>query len=132
MARRTSLYLSEPLEAILAGRQDQDSLSGRLTTVAERYAAIVSAHRPQLSEAEWNACRDALNGVWLRDVLSVRAIWAEIADADRIDGLGDKWSIDGQALAARIRDMPLAAQVALVEAVETWWAAQRSPTSSRL
>lgn len=102
-----------------------DSLSGRLSTVAERYAAILDRHRPDLSEAEWNAVRDALNGVWLRDALSLRSIWAEIADADRLDGLGRKWGIDAQALAVRVRDMDTATLVALVEAVESWWGAER-------
>jgi hypothetical protein len=79
---------------------------------------------PDLSEAEWNACRDALNGVWLKDAEHLSLIWAEIQDADDDDNLGTKWQIDAKALAARVRKMPYAQIVALVEDVEAWWAAR--------
>ena len=125
MARKLGVYMSKPLEALIQGRDGLDeSLSGRLSTVAERYALIVEKHKPDMSEAEWNACRDALNGVWLRDALSLSAIWAEIYDADALNGLGAKWGIDAKALAHRVRDMNAAEKVALVEAVENWWSDQ--------
>jgi hypothetical protein len=123
-ARKLGVYMSPDLEALVKGRENHDSLSGRIGTVAERYREIMRRHKPDLTEAEWNACRDALNGVWLRDANSINLIWADIADTDRYDGLGSKWRIDGQALANRIRNMPYAQIVALVEDVETWWAEQ--------
>ncbi|MDX2289795.1 MAG: hypothetical protein NW217_13350 [Hyphomicrobiaceae bacterium] len=124
-ARKAGLYITPPIAALLAAREDQDSLSGRLSTVAERYSAILEAHKPRLSEAEWNACRDALNGVWHGDMMSISLIGAAIADADNHDGLGAKWGVDARALAARVHEMPIAGKVALIEAVETWWAAHQ-------
>jgi hypothetical protein len=121
--RKLGVYMSPDLEALVKGREDHDTLSGRLGTVAQRYCEIVRRHKPDLSTAEWNACRDALNGVWLREAAQLSSIWAEIHDADA-DGLGAKWQIDAKALAARIRQMPYAQMVALVEDVETWWAAR--------
>jgi len=122
MARRVGLYLSPPIEAVLKGREERETLSGRIGSVCERYAAIIAAHRPQLSDAEWNACRDALNGTYLGDVEMLPTIvWATIDDADRLEGLGAQWGIDAQALAQRIRAMPRAELIALVEAVEQWW-----------
>ena len=107
---------------MIKGREEHDSLSGRISTICERYSLILEKHKPGLTAAEWNACRDALNGVWLRDTNMVRMIWAEVADADKIDGLGKKWGIDAQALSERIRSMSTVEVIALVEAVEQWWA----------
>lgn len=123
MARRVGLYLSPPIEAVLKGREERETLSGRIGSVAERYAAIIKAHRPRLTEAEWNACRDALNGRYLGDVdMLPTVVWATIYDAGRLEGLGAQWGIDAQALAQRIQAMPPVEQIALVEAVEQWWA----------
>lgn len=124
MARKLGVYMSEPLERLVKDREAQDSLSGRLSTAADRYLEICDRHKPELSEAEWNACRDALNGCWMADTMSVESVWASIYDADRLDGLGKKWGIDAKALAIRIRDMPLVEKIALIEAVESWWAKQ--------
>lgn len=124
-ARKLGVYMSGPLERLIANRGEQDSLSGRLSTVADRYLFICEKHKPNLSEAEWNACRDALNGVWMSDTLSLSSVWASVYDADD-DGLGAKWDIDAKALAERIRSMDKAAIVSLVEHVEQWWANENS------
>lgn len=124
MARKAGIYITEQLATLISGRENHDSLSGRISTIAERYGWIIDKHKPELTEPEWNACRDALNGVWLRDTDMLRMVWAEIADADKINGLGAKWEVDAQALSQRIRDMTPAETVALVEAVEAWWAEQ--------
>lgn len=123
MARKLGIYMSEPLEALISGRQEMDSLSGRLSTVAERYAWIIEEHKPELTEAEWNACRDSLNGTFLKDMFTLKLVWANVDDADD-DGLGEKWGIDAKALARRIREMKPAELVSLVESVEAWWAEQ--------
>jgi hypothetical protein len=120
--RKLGVYMSPAMEAVVKDRESHDTLSGRLGTVAERYLKIVQRHKPTLTEAEWNACRDALNGVWLREAEHLTFVWAEIADSDRLEGLGKKWGIDAQALAERVRAMPYAELVALIESVESWWA----------
>ena len=122
--RKLGVYMSPALETLVQGREDHDTLSGRLGTVAERYVEIVKRHRPDLTYAEWNVCRDVLNGVWLRDADMIRSIWADIHDSTD-DGIGEKWAVDTKALADRIRTMPYAQLVALIEDVETWWAEQR-------
>lgn len=115
---RATIYIGEPLNRALEGYENR---SERLNTIADRYLACVKAHTPELSQSEWLAVCDALNGVWLREAGYLRSVWAEIADADRLDGLGDKWDIDAQALAERIRDMPIVQVVALIEVVERFW-----------
>lgn len=130
MADRITIYVGEPLARLL---DDAENRSGRLNTVAERYLEIVRRDVPELSEAEWCVVCDALNGYWMEGApeLGLRFAWANIADADRLDGLGRKWGVDAQALAVRIRDLPMGALVALAEVVERFWAPQPSGRLAR-
>ncbi len=119
--RKLSVYPSPDVEALIQGRDGMDTLSGRLGAVAARYRAIINAHKPDLAEAEWDYCRDSLNGVWLMDELSIESVWVNLHDSAD-DGLGEKWGVDGRALAENVRRMSKASLVALVECVEDWWA----------
>jgi hypothetical protein len=74
----------------------------------------------RLSRAEACAACDAGNGTIL-DESSWQHFWCEVADADRLNGLGKKWQIDGQALAIKIHDASPGAKLALAEAVEQFW-----------
>ena len=119
---RLSIYAGTPLQRVLEGHED--NRSGRLNTVAERYAYIVSRDCPALTEAAWCAICDALNGYWLKGSDSdsgVRLAWAEIEDADRLNGLGDKWDIDARALAKMLRNCSAGQQVAVAEVVQRFW-----------
>jgi hypothetical protein len=90
--------------------------------IAARYQEICRRHCPTLTLSEWCAVMDALNGIWLHDTSPLTSIWAEVYDADRLNGLGQKWGVDAKALAQRIREYDYATLVALVDAVERWWA----------
>ena len=119
---RLSIYAGPPLQRVLEGHDD--NRSGRINTVAERYAYIVSRDCPALPEAAWCALCDALNGYWLKGSDSdsgVRLAWAEIEDADRLNGLGDKWDIDARALAKMLRNCSAGQQVAVAEVVQRFW-----------
>jgi hypothetical protein len=83
------------------------------------------------SEAEASAICDALNGTMLDSPDTYRFAWAEIADADRLNGLGEKWGVDGQALAARVRALHPAELVALVDAVDRFWTITTHDASAR-
>jgi len=130
MADRIHVYVGEPLARLLDGAENR---SGRLNTLAERYLEIVRRDVPELAEAEWCALCDALDGYWMEGAPEpgLRFAWASIADADRLDGLGDKWGVDAQALAARVRDLPTGALVALAEVVERFWRLQPSGRTAR-
>ena len=54
-----------------------------------------------LTRPEASAVCDATNGTVL-DKSSWQSLWAEVADADRLNDLGAKWEIDAKALSARI------------------------------
>jgi hypothetical protein len=123
LPKKTGIYIGDGLRAALEGRLTDDaSLSAAVNDVAARYAEIVRQNRPTLSPAAWLAVCDALNGIWLRDSGSLRLAWAEIADADRLHGLGAKWGVDAKALAEAVRDLDYAGLIALVDTVERFWA----------
>lgn len=125
--RKLGVWMSEPLEALIHHREDQLSLSQRLSAVADRYRYICEEMCPDLTEAEWNALRDVLNGYWLLGDtrLGLSGIPLSIEDGDRYDGLGAKWAIDAKALADKVDAMDAGTRIALVEAVERWWAETR-------
>lgn len=126
---KISIYAGPPLSALLEGHENR---SGRLNAVADRYRGIVERHTPEMTTAEWCAVCDALNRCWITDRMGVRAMWAEIHDSDRLEGLGAKWGVDALALAERVRDMPIADQVALAEVVERFWQHSDLPKAEAL
>lgn len=131
MSRRLSLYVGPPLRALLDERGGESEahgspagggVSGIVNTVADRYRECLRRSVPVLTEAEWMAVADALNGVWLAgDASHLAVVWAEIEDTDRLNGLGAKWGIDALALARRLRELPYAGLLAVVDVVERLW-----------
>lgn len=130
---KISIYAGAPIQRVLDGFND--NRSGRLNTVAERYAYIVDRDCPTLTEAQWCAICDALNGYWMDSGDSgagVRLAWAEVEDADRLNGLGDKWDVDARDLSAQLRDMTAGQQVAVAEVVQRFWGHSDLPTHEAL
>lgn len=129
---RMSIYAGPPILAALAGHEDRRS--ARLNTIAVRYLDIVRRDCPPFTEAEWSAICDALNGYWMGagGDSGIRLAWAEILDADRLDGLGRKWGADAEALALRLRDATTGQQTAVAEVVERFWARADLPTRQAL
>lgn len=118
MAERFTIYAGEPVAAILAGFED--NRSGRINQVADSYRMLIEEAVPVLTEAEWSATLDALNGSWLQDETHLRLMWASIADSAP-DGLADKWGVDLDALAGKVRGMSIAQLLALREIVWRFW-----------
>ncbi len=83
-----------------------------------------SAYPRTLTEAQWCAVVDALNGFYLIaehvDAAAdpVRTAWINIED---FDGLGEKWNVDAAALARQVRDMSYPQQAALCDVVRRFW-----------
>lgn len=119
MAEKFSIYAGEPMATALAGYDD--SRSGRINQVCADWLLMVRDQAPELTESEWCAVADALNGLYMRDSdeATYRFAWAEIADAPE---LGPKWGIDQPALAAKLRALGTSQLVALAEIVRRFWA----------
>ena len=101
-------------------RDEPDALASSMM----RYRAIINQAAPALSVGEWSLLCDALNGCVLTadhaDTDPARHLAQSVADSET-DGLGEKWSVDVAALAARIERMPYAARCAIVETVARFW-----------
>lgn len=89
-------------------------------TAATRYYAVVDEARPDLAESEWMLLVDLLNGVWTRDPLSVRHLWANIEDAE--DFYFKKHSVNRSDLLAKAKDWSFAESLSVVDYIERWWA----------
>lgn len=120
MARRTTIYLTDRAEAVLAGGE---SLSGSINRIADRYYEIIRRSRIDLSDAELAAVCDALNG-WLAEPAATISGGPALEVEDALaDGLAERHGIDGRALLAKLRRLTFAQEVALVDSVEQFWRA---------
>jgi hypothetical protein len=132
---RLQIYAGPPIRAALADI-DAGERSRRLNMMAARYREILRRSLPDLARPEWLAICDACNGLWLDtsedDGVGIATFGAEIADADRLAGLGAKWGIDAQALARLIEALPFAAKAAVVEVVERFWRHADDPSDVAL
>ena len=128
MAKRTSTYLSDRTVGILdAAMGDDDSLSGEINKIVDRYNEIIRHHRgieAQFSASEMNAMRDVANGWWAEPAATIDGGLALNLEDSIQDGIGEKWGIDAPALVARLRALPFADQLALVVGIEAWWKKQ--------
>jgi hypothetical protein len=73
-----------------------------------------------LTLAEARLIVDALNGS-LFDANTAPMLWASIEDAIKLDGLAEKWGVDGPALVEKLRGLSAFHCMALVDAAERFW-----------
>ena len=125
MSRKTSIYLPAQAEKTIKSFGPEASQSGVINTILLRYDPMARDAMPTLTEAEWSAICDALNGcgVWMSTGSPDPApmIWAEIADSEP-DGLGEKWGISCAALAQKLRDLPVAGRISVWDVAAKFWA----------
>lgn len=132
MEKRISIYVGEPLAALLAGHENR---SGRINNVAERYAAILQAElkRIDFTRGEWCAIFDAENGCGIGeasgDQMTWQFAWANMEDSPEMD---EKWDIDHADLARRMRALSPAAKAAVYEAAIRFWQNTSLPTDEAL
>ncbi|WP_194724058.1 hypothetical protein [Noviherbaspirillum malthae] len=124
MANKKSIYIGPELEEAIGKDAEITGLSHRINQIGDRYAQIMKSIDigPRFSEAEWNLVRDSLNGTSHEPAAMIQAVWHGISDSIGLDQLDEKWEVDGPALLKKLQALSYVEQVALVEAVEQWWA----------
>lgn len=120
-ATKSSIYIPDHVNRII-GAYGRATYSGTITTLVERYTRITADACPELTEAEWSAICDALNGAALlmgsggMDLAAM--VWAEVADAH---GLGEKYGVDCRELAAKLQALPLAGRYSVWDVAARFW-----------
>lgn len=106
-------------------RREEGNVSAVFNRSLERYFALLSRSlarwREQLSDDECALIIDATNGTMFADTFSLGYLAAEVADAISMDGLADKWGVDGPALVEKLGASGIMGQTALIDASERWW-----------
>lgn len=124
-----NIYLTPGAEEALGarsrgGERTQGDRSAAVSRMIERYAEVARRHLPEFSEAEWSLLREALNGWLAEPAASVGWLALGVRDAIALDGLDEKWGVDGPALIARLEALDYAGCCAVLDAVERWWVTQ--------
>lgn len=111
---RFTVYVGEPLAAAMVGFES--ARSARVNLVADAYRAFVEDNTPALPVTEWCAVVDAANGYVMNDMAALGLLWATISDSAE-DGVGEKWGVDVESLAQRVRRMRASELLALREII---------------
>jgi len=127
--KKTSVTISdtllEELRLHFGDGHDNMNVSFSLSRLIGRYSYILYAHRAELhskfSDNELSLILDSCNGVAFMEIVSMRLLWANIADGIDIDQLDDKWEVDGAALVDKLRSLSLMENIAMVDAIKCWW-----------
>lgn len=129
---RCSIYFNADTAKLLrngageAGEADArlGNLSGRVSHLMRLADAMAREAMPVLSTNEWGAIFDAqlslAHAYDMAPASVIRGLWINLQDgAPEFD---EKWSLDAVALARRLHAMPLAAQAAVFEVAQAFWA----------
>ena len=113
-----------PLAPALAARLAGESPAAVVRRDLGRYydALALGLANVALSPGEAGLIVDALNGTRI-ELTTAQMLGEEIEDAMKLDGLAAKWDVDGPRLVATILGWSLIQRLAVVDAVERFWAA---------
>lgn len=125
-SKTVSLYLRPDIEAELDMRGDNRSQI--INRDLERLYAIYRRALRETPLTVKEACLivDALNGI-LIDAATAHLLWANIEDAIKLDGLTEKWGVDGKELIDKLRGLSAMPCMALADAAERFWSLKDVP-----
>lgn len=119
--KKHSISFTPQLTTELTARGEKRSTV--LGECLERYFAALAESRrrllTQITPAEMSLICDILNGS-LQDARSARYLADEITDSAP-DGMGEKWGVDINALAAEVAALSYVEKLALIDAAERYW-----------
>jgi len=128
--RKRSIYLTPPLQNALGAMPEGVSLTGRLTTIADRYAEMLERTRIErkFTPEEWDVLRAALQGVIHEPAAMIRGLVVGVRDyLDDVDEPREDGDLSDlhRSLLEKLETLSYHEEVAIVEAVEQWWRRQR-------
>ena len=117
---RATIFISPPLMAAIG---NAPKLSSRLAVIADRYGEILWRARidRRFGKAEFNALCDCCNGTSFEPAKLIDGAVLANFEESLIDGIAQKWEIDADLIAAKLRALNYSEQVALVEKIEQFW-----------
>lgn len=119
----TTILLTDELIAATRLRGTRSEIVRR--DLSRYYGLLARAKQelqPMFSVDELSLIAEALNGSLLTDERIGHDLLADVSDAVRLNGLAEKWNVNGPALIAKVRELRDDARgYALVDAVEIWW-----------
>ena len=120
MGRKTSIYLREELEEKLKvrGKETSSLINRDLERLYSLYQR--SLRQVQLTPAEACLIVDSQNGT-LHDARSAPMLWGGIEDSINLDGLAEKWEIDGPALVEKLKQLNDLQCMSIIDAAERFW-----------
>lgn len=107
------------LEALQNRTDDGQSLSPTAQRDLARYYYHLRLALPTFTEAEASLICDVMNGT-LTEPHTASLLWANVADALE-DGYAEKWKVDGDTLALRLRALSPFEALAVADACERFW-----------
>ena len=100
------------------------ALNAALETFADLIGVATADLESRLSRAEWNYCADMLNGCMsfghpLGGMPSMFAL--SCTESNRLEGLGEKWSVDAKVLTKKLDELSENEAAALLFTVRFFW-----------
>lgn len=123
MSRKASIYKGDTLlklEQDLLSHCD-DKITRVVNTICDRYSEMIAHYTPALTENEWLALCDVLNGYMTDDIKqAARGLHWSLSDGISMDGLGEKWDIDAT-FCEYIKDAEFAEKIAIIHVCQVFW-----------
>jgi hypothetical protein len=125
MSTTIGFRINDDLEKQIASRDKYQSPHHTARLQLERYFSCLAYALREIRDvftlAELQMMSDAANGT-LWEVHSVKMMAAQLEDAASFDGLDKKWGVDVGALIHKLKPLTHFQHMALVDALERFWA----------
>lgn len=122
--KRIKIYAGPPIMDFLdahAGKDGNMDVSRLINRAVDRYCQTVRRNTPTLFESEWNLLFDSLNGGFEDDPLRFSGIPGGVSDSIQLDGLDEKWGVDGQVLIEKLNSLSFLELMSISDVVERYW-----------
>lgn len=125
---RSTYYSDAVASMIYPGCHDDESVANRVGFLISAASMLAGQSCPALTIGEWCTLAEANNDTWHTYSNGVErtlhGLWHSVFD--RAYECNERWSVDCEALAVRLSNMPLAEQLSVFEIARRFWIAEES------